>query len=51
MYSSLLEIEPCEDKDCTDAVIDEEAILNIMETSQCFQPMPQRLSQSPIFCK
>lgn len=42
-------IEPCEDKDCTDAVIDEEAILNIMETSQCFQSVPQRLSQSPIF--
>ncbi|KAG8582486.1 hypothetical protein GDO81_008073 [Engystomops pustulosus] len=42
-------MEPCTDKDCTDAVIDEEAILNIMETSQCFQPMPQRLSQSPIF--
>ncbi|XP_069830948.1 DNA polymerase zeta catalytic subunit isoform X2 [Dendropsophus ebraccatus] len=41
-------IEPCEDKGYTDAVIDEEAILNIMETSQCFQPVPQRLSQSPI---
>ncbi|KAM3930335.1 DNA polymerase zeta catalytic subunit [Leptodactylus fuscus] len=42
-------IEPCGDKDYTDAVIDEEAILNIMETSQCFQAMPQRLSQSPVF--
>ncbi|XP_073432100.1 DNA polymerase zeta catalytic subunit isoform X2 [Dendrobates tinctorius] len=41
--------EPCEDKGYTDAVIDEEAILNIMENSQCFQPMPQRLSQSPVF--
>ncbi|KAG9493376.1 hypothetical protein GDO78_001340 [Eleutherodactylus coqui] len=44
-----LQEKPCEDKGCTDAVIDEEAILNIMETSQCFQPMPQRLSQSPVF--
>ncbi|XP_044147686.1 DNA polymerase zeta catalytic subunit [Bufo gargarizans] len=42
-------IEPCEDKDCTDALIDEEAILNIMENSQCFQPVSQRLSQSPVF--
>ncbi|KAM4041549.1 DNA polymerase zeta catalytic subunit [Anomaloglossus baeobatrachus] len=41
--------EPCEEKGYTDAVIDEEAILNIMETSQCFQLMPQRLSQSPVF--
>ncbi|XP_069090700.1 DNA polymerase zeta catalytic subunit isoform X2 [Pleurodeles waltl] len=32
-----------------DAVIDEEAILNIMETSQTFQPLSQRLSQSPVF--
>ncbi|XP_075718396.1 DNA polymerase zeta catalytic subunit [Rhinoderma darwinii] len=42
-------IEPCDNKGNTDAVIDEEAILNIMETSQCFQPIPQRLSQSPVF--
>ncbi|XP_069463876.1 DNA polymerase zeta catalytic subunit [Ambystoma mexicanum] len=32
-----------------DAVIDEEAILNIMEASQIFQPLSQRLSQSPVF--
>ncbi|XP_078505271.1 DNA polymerase zeta catalytic subunit isoform X2 [Lissotriton helveticus] len=32
-----------------DAVIDEEAILNLMETSQTFQPLSQRLSQSPVF--
>ncbi|XP_075059030.1 DNA polymerase zeta catalytic subunit [Mixophyes fleayi] len=41
--------EGCEEDGVTDAVIDEEAILNIMETSQCFQPMSQRLSQSPVF--
>ncbi|XP_063773215.1 DNA polymerase zeta catalytic subunit isoform X2 [Pseudophryne corroboree] len=41
--------EACEEDSHTDAVIDEEAILNIMETSQCFQPMSQRLSQSPVF--
>nr|DBA26585.1 TPA: hypothetical protein GDO54_010826 [Pyxicephalus adspersus] len=41
--------EVCEDKGPADAVIDEEAILNIMETSQCFQPVSQRLSQSPVF--
>ncbi|KAE8602678.1 hypothetical protein XENTR_v10014081 [Xenopus tropicalis] len=44
--------EPQRDKGCVDeeqedAVIDEEAILNIMETSQIFQS--QRLSQSPVF--
>ncbi|KAM4693357.1 LOW QUALITY PROTEIN: DNA polymerase zeta catalytic subunit [Discoglossus pictus] len=38
-----------EDDDQTDAVIDEEAILNIMETSQHFLPSSQRLSQSPVF--
>ncbi|XP_053566840.1 DNA polymerase zeta catalytic subunit [Bombina bombina] len=32
-----------------EAVIDEEAILNIMETSQNFQHLSQRLSQSPVF--
>ncbi|XP_073483194.1 DNA polymerase zeta catalytic subunit isoform X1 [Aquarana catesbeiana] len=41
--------ELCEDEGRADAVIDEEAILNIMETSQCFQPVSQRLSQSPLF--
>ncbi|KAM8952408.1 DNA polymerase zeta catalytic subunit isoform 2-T2 [Pelodytes ibericus] len=35
--------------DQADAVIDEEAILNVMETSQSFQPLSQRLSQSPVF--
>ncbi|XP_051853508.1 DNA polymerase zeta catalytic subunit [Antechinus flavipes] len=32
-----------------EALINEEAILNLMETSQTFQPLSQRLSQSPIF--
>ncbi|NP_001163919.1 REV3 like, DNA directed polymerase zeta catalytic subunit L homeolog [Xenopus laevis] len=44
--------EPQRNKGCVgeeqeDAVIDEEAILNVMETSQIFQS--QRLSQSPVF--
>ncbi|KAM4771033.1 DNA polymerase zeta catalytic subunit [Rhinophrynus dorsalis] len=39
----------CIDGDQTDAVIDEGAILNIMETSQNFLPPSQRLSQSPVF--
>ncbi|XP_018415790.1 PREDICTED: DNA polymerase zeta catalytic subunit [Nanorana parkeri] len=43
--------ELCEDEGHADAVIDEEAILNIMETSQSFQPVSQRLSQSPVFYK
>ncbi|CAH2252147.1 DNA polymerase zeta catalytic subunit isoform X1 [Pelobates cultripes] len=37
------------EEDQTDAVIDEEAILNVMESSQSFQPLSQRLSQSPVF--
>ncbi|KAM5164365.1 DNA polymerase zeta catalytic subunit [Mantella aurantiaca] len=41
--------ELSEEEGHADAVIDEEAILNIMETSQCFQPVSQRLSQSPVF--
>ncbi|KAM9316643.1 DNA polymerase zeta catalytic subunit [Gastrophryne carolinensis] len=41
--------EPCENEDHADAVIDEEAILNIIEISQCFHPMTERLSQSPVF--
>ncbi|XP_068087412.1 DNA polymerase zeta catalytic subunit isoform X2 [Hyperolius riggenbachi] len=41
--------EHAEDYGHADAVIDEEAILNIMETSQCFDPISQRLSQSPVF--
>uniref|UniRef100_A0A8C5Q0F4 DNA polymerase zeta catalytic subunit n=1 Tax=Leptobrachium leishanense TaxID=445787 RepID=A0A8C5Q0F4_9ANUR len=37
------------DDNQTDAVIDEGAILNVMETSQSFHPLSQRLSQSPVF--
>ncbi|KAM6185186.1 DNA polymerase zeta catalytic subunit [Rhynchocyon petersi] len=32
-----------------EALINEEAILNLMENSQTFQPLTQRLSESPIF--
>ncbi|XP_029451114.1 DNA polymerase zeta catalytic subunit isoform X2 [Rhinatrema bivittatum] len=32
-----------------EAVINEEAILSIMESSQNFQPLSQKLSQSPVF--
>ncbi|XP_015992480.2 DNA polymerase zeta catalytic subunit isoform X1 [Rousettus aegyptiacus] len=32
-----------------EALINEEAILNLMETSQTFQPLTQRLSESPVF--
>ncbi|KAG2468740.1 REV3L polymerase, partial [Polypterus senegalus] len=31
------------------AVVDEEAILNLLECSQTFQPLSQRLIQSPVF--
>ncbi|XP_069880851.1 DNA polymerase zeta catalytic subunit isoform X2 [Dipodomys merriami] len=31
------------------ALINEEAILNLMENSQTFQPLTQRLSESPVF--
>jgi len=34
-----------------EALINEEAILNLMENSQTFQPLTQRLSESPVFCK
>uniref|UniRef100_A0A9L0TID8 DNA polymerase zeta catalytic subunit n=1 Tax=Equus caballus TaxID=9796 RepID=A0A9L0TID8_HORSE len=32
-----------------EALINEEAILNLMENSQTFQPLAQRLSESPVF--
>ncbi|XP_045400148.1 DNA polymerase zeta catalytic subunit isoform X3 [Lemur catta] len=32
-----------------EALINEEAILNLMENSQTFQPLTQRLSESPVF--
>ncbi|XP_028903006.1 DNA polymerase zeta catalytic subunit isoform X1 [Ornithorhynchus anatinus] len=32
-----------------EALINEEAILNLMENSQTFQPLTQRLSRSPVF--
>ncbi|KAM5282957.1 DNA polymerase zeta catalytic subunit isoform 2-T2 [Hipposideros larvatus] len=32
-----------------EALINEEAILNLMESSQTFQPLTQRLSESPVF--
>ncbi|XP_021512883.1 DNA polymerase zeta catalytic subunit isoform X2 [Meriones unguiculatus] len=32
-----------------EAVINEEAILNLMENSQTFQPLTQRLSETPVF--
>lgn len=32
-----------------EALINEEAILNIVENSQSFQPLSQRLSQTPVF--
>lgn len=32
-----------------EALINEEAILNIVENSQCFQPLSQRLNQTTVF--